>query len=193
MGSQCGLLRKKRQCATLDNAERVSWSVQFDLVAVRLDAKREQQYLKPRSQELYKILGVLDDIRAKALRIVPMRMYRLPEGVEPITTFAIDPAVPATPAKPFVRPLLSAKNASTVLITSQSNALMLGQNHSEAILRDHLRRLNCEVEFGTALYGIQSENNHVVAHVLKKDGGHESVETIRCHWLVGTDGARGEQ
>ena len=74
----------------------------------------------------------------------------------------------------------------------QSNLLMLGQSFSEAILRDHLRKLNCEVEFGTALYGIQPESNHVLAHVIKKDAEHESVETIKCNWLVGTDGARGE-
>lgn len=75
----------------------------------------------------------------------------------------------------------------------QSNALMLGQNHSEAILRAHLQRLDCEVEFGTALHSIQPGSDHVWAHVIKKDGDHGSVETIKCRWLVGTDGARGEQ
>ena len=74
----------------------------------------------------------------------------------------------------------------------QSNLLMLGQSFSEAILRDHLRKLNCEVEFGTALYSIQPESNYVLAHVIKKDAGNETVETIKCRWLIGTDGARGK-
>ena len=69
---------------------------------------------------------------------------------------------------------------------------MLGQSFTEAILRDHLQKFDCEVEFGTALYSIRPESDHVVAHVLKKDAGSESVETIRCRWLVGTDGARGK-
>ena len=69
---------------------------------------------------------------------------------------------------------------------------MLGQNHSEAILRSHLRRLNCEVEFGTTLFRFEPGRNQVLAHVVKKDGGHESVETIRCRWLIGADGARGK-
>lgn len=69
---------------------------------------------------------------------------------------------------------------------------MLGQSFSEAILRDHLRKLNCEVEFGTALYSIQPESDCVLAHVIKKDANNESVETIKCRWLVGTDGARGK-
>jgi len=68
---------------------------------------------------------------------------------------------------------------------------VLGQNHTEEILRDHLDRHACQVELGTALYSIQPESDHVLAHVLKKDGDQEAVATIKCRWLIGTDGARG--
>ncbi|KZT69631.1 monooxygenase [Daedalea quercina L-15889] len=129
--------------------------------------------IMPRSQELFKILGVIDDICVKAIGLVPMRMYKLPEGIEPITTFALDPTVAPTPSAPY------------------SNVIMLGQNHSEEILRDHLKHLGCEVELGTTLYSIQSDGDHVQAHVLKKAGDDEIVETIKCRWLIGTDGARG--
>jgi len=57
----------------------------------------------PRSQELLKSLGVLDDIRAKSMEMVPIRIYGLPEGTEPIMTFPLDPAVAPTPSKPYVR------------------------------------------------------------------------------------------
>ena len=69
---------------------------------------------------------------------------------------------------------------------------MLGQNHTEEILRDHLDQDACQVELGMALYSIQPQVDHVLAHVLKKDGDQEAIETIKCRWLIGTDGARGQ-
>ncbi|KZT69639.1 monooxygenase [Daedalea quercina L-15889] len=127
----------------------------------------------PRTQELYQLLGILDDVQAKALQTPPIRMYRLPEGVEPITTFPVEPLVAPTPSRPY------------------SNIILLGQSQTEAILRGHLEKYHCKVELGTTLYSIQPEEDHVQAHVLKKDGDREHVETIKCRWLIGADGARG--
>lgn len=59
-------------------------------------------YHKPRSIELYNLLGVWPDIQYRA-KIPPlMRVYKLPGGVEPVVTFAIDPHDDPTPSTPFV-------------------------------------------------------------------------------------------
>ncbi|CCM05219.1 uncharacterized protein FIBRA_07429 [Fibroporia radiculosa] len=126
-----------------------------------------------RSLELYNFLGVLGDIQAKALPVVPMRIYKMPEGVEPIKTFRLDEAVPPTPATPY------------------TNILLLGQEHTEAILRAHLQKYGCHVELGTELRSFEQKPDHVTAHIVKRDGDQETTETISCRWLIGADGARG--
>lgn len=68
---------------------------------------------------------------------------------------------------------------------------MLGQSSTEKVLRTHLARLGCEVEFGMELVSFQQDDGGVQAHVTKKRGGENVAEVVRCRWLVGTDGARG--
>lgn len=68
--------------------------------------------------------------------------------------------------------------------------MMLAQGRQEEIMRSHLERLGCAVELGTTLISIQQKEDHVEAQVTKRDGDKEVVETIRCRWLIGTDGAR---
>ena len=70
--------------------------------------------------------------------------------------------------------------------------MLLGQTRQEGILRDHLSRAGCKVELGTALSGIQETEDHVEAYVTRRVGDQEVAETIRCRWLVGTDGGRSE-
>ena len=67
---------------------------------------------------------------------------------------------------------------------------MLAQGRQEGIMRSHLERLGCVVELDTTLHSIQQKEDYVEAHVTKRDGDREVVETIRCRWLIGTDGAR---
>ncbi|KAI0726815.1 monooxygenase [Fomitopsis betulina] len=92
-----------------------------------------------RSQDLYRSLGVLDEILAEAKSVALMRMYKLPGGTEPLVTFSIDPHVEPTPSRP---------------------------------------------------HALQQKGDLVEIQVTKRDGGWEVVETIRCRWLIGTDGAR---
>ncbi|KAH9944589.1 monooxygenase [Amylocystis lapponica] len=126
-----------------------------------------------RSLELYNYLGVLPDILAKAKSPPPMRKYKLPGGVEPLSTFHISPPVTPTPACPYL------------------NSAMLGQESVEAILRAHLEQLGVHVEYGTRLQTFEQHSDRVVAHTIKADAGEEKEHDITCHWLVGTDGARG--
>jgi len=105
---------------------------------------------------------------------VPMRIYKLPRGVEPIKTFSLDPPVQPTPAKPY------------------SNLVMLGQEIVEAILRSHLAKYDCYVEQRTMLHGLETRPDFVIAHVTRSENGKETDFAITSRWLIGTDGARGE-
>lgn len=73
----------------------------------------------------------------------------------------------------------------------QINVLLLGQASLEKILRSHLQKYGCEVELSTELRSFEQHSNHVVARVVKTAGETETVEMVTCHWLVGTDGAKG--
>ena len=123
-----------------------------------------------------------------------MRMYKLPGGTEPLVTFSIDPYVAPTPARPHVRTLPSPSTVPpgplTRLCWLQSNQAMLAQGRQEEILRSHLERLGCVVELGTTLGSIQQREDHVEVQVTKRNDDKDVIETIRCHWLIGTDGAR---
>lgn len=70
--------------------------------------------------------------------------------------------------------------------------MLLAQTRQEGVVRDHLARTGCEVELGMALTGIQEKADHIEAYITKTVGGEEIAETIRCRWLVGTDGGRSE-
>ena len=55
------------------------------------------------------MLGIVDDIFAESKSLAPMQMYKLPGGTEPLTTFYMDPYVPPTASRPFVRKQFSLK------------------------------------------------------------------------------------
>lgn len=129
--------------------------------------------IMPRSMELYNLLGVWPDIQHRAKVPPLMRVYKLPGGVEPVVTFAMDPHVDPTPSTPFM------------------NFCMFGQDHVQEILVDHLVRHGCDVEFGTELCSFEQNLDTVTAHVLHRRGDEEINEHITCRWLMGTDGARG--
>ncbi|KAH9910479.1 monooxygenase [Fomitopsis serialis] len=130
--------------------------------------------IQPRTLEIFNYLGVVDDILAKAIDPPRQRrVYKLPGGVEPLKTINIVEYDEPTPSTPI------------------PNGVHLGQENSEAILRAHLAKYDCSVELGTALRDFEQHTDHVVAHIVKKDGEIEKTETVTCHFLVGTDGGRG--
>lgn len=129
--------------------------------------------LQPRSLEVFNYLGVLQDIMALARPWVPRRVYKLPGGTQPLKTVHLAPPQSPTPSVPF------------------PNGVHLGQYNTEAILRSHLGKLGCYVELGTELRSFEQYPDRVLAHLAKRHQDREEMETVVCHWLVGTDGARG--
>ncbi|MFL1429445.1 MULTISPECIES: FAD-dependent oxidoreductase [unclassified Nocardiopsis] len=65
-------------------------------------------------------------------------------------------------------------------------SLMVGQVVTEEILRDALKDLGVEPEWGVALEGFEQEGDGVTAALSHADG---TRETVSVPWLVGTDGA----
>ncbi|CCM01288.1 uncharacterized protein FIBRA_03337 [Fibroporia radiculosa] len=128
--------------------------------------------IQPRTLEAYNFLGILPDIYARGIPLMPMRAYRLPGGVEPLETFDIVPIEEPTPSAPFINPFL------------------LGQPAAEEIMRTHLDKYGCHVELGTELRTLEQHDDHVTARIVKRAGQKEVEETVECRWLVGADGAK---
>ncbi|KZT72192.1 monooxygenase [Daedalea quercina L-15889] len=130
--------------------------------------------IQPRTMEIFNYLGVLDNIRAKAI-VVPRerRVYKLPGGVEPLKTVNMLQYDEPTPSTPI------------------SNGVHLGQENTEAILRAYLEKYGYSVELGTELRDLEQHPDYIVAHLAKKDADKEMIETVTCHFLVGTDGGKG--
>ncbi|EED85347.1 hypothetical monooxygenase [Postia placenta Mad-698-R] len=127
--------------------------------------------IQPRTLELYNLLGILQDVRATGLDMMPIRLYKFGGGADPLKTFYVSPPVDATAAVPFPNPML------------------LGQNRAEAILRSHLEKYGCYVELGAELRTLVQNLDYVTAHVVRKHGDEETTETIACRWMVGADGS----
>ncbi|OCH84474.1 hypothetical protein OBBRIDRAFT_741568, partial [Obba rivulosa] len=100
-----------------------------------------------------------------------IRVYKLPGGREVVKEFSLKGETEPTPAIPYWY------------------TLVIGQEHTEAILRSHLAKLGCHVELGAELISFEQHPDHVVVQVRKVQDS--SIETVTCHWLVGTDGAKG--
>ncbi|KAH9907123.1 FAD binding domain-containing protein [Fomitopsis serialis] len=102
-----------------------------------------------------------------------MCQYKLPGGVETLKISTLAAIEEPTPACPY------------------PNAKLLGQDNTEAILRSHIERLGGTVEYGTELRSFEQHSDRVVALLATKEGELDKTETVVCHWLVGSDGARG--
>jgi 2-polyprenyl-6-methoxyphenol hydroxylase-like FAD-dependent oxidoreductase len=121
--------------------------------------------LQPRTLEVFDDLGVLDAVFAAGSPQMPMRAYR---GFDVVWEGRMSPITEPTPAVPY------------------PNAWVLGQSHTEAILRERLAGLGVTVELATELVGFTQDEQGVTA-TLSGPGG---LETVRAAYLVGADGAR---
>ncbi|PCH36572.1 monooxygenase [Wolfiporia cocos MD-104 SS10] len=130
------------------------------------------RYVQPRTLEYYNLLGVLPDILERGIPVVPIRIYKLPGGTEPIKTFPMVEFEENTPAIPHNMPHL------------------LGQANQEAVMREHLEKLGVRVELNTEFLSYEQHEDGVVAHLVRQLGEEKIPETVRCDWLVGADGAR---
>ncbi|KIJ07121.1 hypothetical protein PAXINDRAFT_19676 [Paxillus involutus ATCC 200175] len=128
--------------------------------------------MTPRSLELFRLLDV-PEVERTAKPPFPLRVYQ-PGTLTPVKTFPLTPHMDPTPNFPYYNPR------------------MIGQETLEAILRSHLEKLSCFVEFGTELESFKQDDEHVLAHILRRDHDEEHPETVDCHWIIGADGAKGK-
>jgi len=106
--------------------------------------------IQPRSQEVYRCLGVLEEMEKLAIPWYPMRLYAPPEGVVPIKTFYMADVLEPTPSQPY------------------ANGILIGQDQLEGVLRSALKKYDCEVEFGTALVSLEQNADHVSTTLSKR-------------------------
>uniref|UniRef100_A0A0W0FJ75 Uncharacterized protein n=1 Tax=Moniliophthora roreri TaxID=221103 RepID=A0A0W0FJ75_MONRR len=126
--------------------------------------------LQPRTLELYKFLGILREIEARAgAGSITIQVYTSPEGFGPINSFAIYEELIPHPAYHRI------------------NGLTICQDDHEAILRQVLEReYGVSVEFGTELISFEHAPNSVVARLVNTL--NNTKETAQFDWLVGADG-----
>ena len=59
-------------------------------------------------------------------------------------------------------------------------------------MREHLKQYGCEVELGTELREVEQHPDHVVVRLVKQEGEKDTIVTVTCNWIVGTDGGKGQ-
>ncbi len=74
----------------------------------------------------------------------------------------------------------------------QRTPRIIGQFHTEEILRSHLAQYNVIVETGTELVSFAQDEEGVTAEVLLKTGDTQEKKTIRAQYLVSAEGAKSE-
>jgi 2-polyprenyl-6-methoxyphenol hydroxylase-like FAD-dependent oxidoreductase len=122
--------------------------------------KSKALVLWPRTLELLDLGGAADPFVAAGL---PVHVARLFGEGEPLADLAFDGV-----ASPF------------------PFALMLPQNETERLLAESLAARGVAVERGVELGEFAADAEQVAATLRCPDG---SVETVRCGWLIGCDGA----
>ncbi|WP_167131782.1 FAD-dependent monooxygenase [Paramicrobacterium chengjingii] len=119
--------------------------------------------IRARTQEVFEDLGVLDRLIDHAEPSRPTRFYDAQGQVIRETVMYDAPPVPGAP---------------------YPGSLMVGQQHTEAALRDRLEALGAGVELNTELLSVTQEFDQVTATV--GVDGHE--QEIHARYLIGCDG-----
>ncbi|KAF4605648.1 hypothetical protein EYR40_004436 [Pleurotus pulmonarius] len=129
--------------------------------------------IMPRSLELLKMLGLMDQVnRHRGMSAPPMTFYKLPGGRDVLSTVpSMMEKVDPSPAMPF-------------------NVLyFVSQTKLEAILREELQKYGCTVELNKELIGLIQDERGVTAEIRgDADGDHQFV---RSSYLIGADGGKG--
>ncbi|MEU9077457.1 FAD-dependent monooxygenase [Kitasatospora sp. NPDC048538] len=118
-----------------------------------------------RTLEVFDDLGVVDGILARGRSDLGVRSY---QGVRIVHEVAPRPAGAATPDRPH------------------PGMLLLGQHHTEAVLRDRLAGYGVTVELDTELLDHRQDPEGVLATVRRG----AATEHLRARYLVGCDGGR---
>jgi 2-polyprenyl-6-methoxyphenol hydroxylase-like FAD-dependent oxidoreductase len=116
--------------------------------------------IQPRTLEILDDLGVVDAILAAG---GPYPKFRIHLGPLSLRAGSLGSTKPPTERVPY------------------PNLWMLPQSRTEAIMRDRLRTLGGEVEFGTALASFRQDESGVDAIL-------STGESVRASFLVGSDG-----
>ncbi|EIW84673.1 hypothetical protein CONPUDRAFT_116825 [Coniophora puteana RWD-64-598 SS2] len=122
----------------------------------------------PRTLEAYHFLDV-PEIAQEAARIPPMQSHAF-GSLSALKEFPMAPVFDPTHAIPIINPLA------------------IGQCNVERILRSHLEKLGCCVEYGVELLSFEQNEERVLVQTATKDG---TSEKIKVQYIVGADGARG--
>ncbi|KAI0711180.1 FAD binding domain-containing protein [Cerioporus squamosus] len=126
--------------------------------------------LHPRTLEVFRFLGVAEDAHRRGRPLMPMQLYKLPGGTEPVANWKILEDVPISPDRP-------------------EDSLLLSQYLMEEIFRDHLSKYGVQVELGTEPVSMEQDDTGVSLSL--RHAGVEEVETVRCAYVISADGARG--
>ncbi|KAI3613696.1 putative monooxygenase [Moniliophthora roreri] len=128
--------------------------------------------IMPRTQELYKILGILPQVEKGSARVPKVRMYPSPEveGQPPLKEYDMVEHFEEKPEYYHI------------------NAVMFGQEDHQAMLREILsKEYGCHIELSTELVSFTPHPDHVVARIRNLKTFAE--EKVCVDWLLGADGA----
>ncbi|GIG68385.1 FAD-dependent monooxygenase [Phytomonospora endophytica] len=119
--------------------------------------------VRARTQEVFEDLGVLEDLAKHAETQLSTRFY---DADGHVVREAVMYDAPSVPGAPY------------------PGSLMVGQQFTEAVLRDRLASLGVRVELDAALVDLVQDGGRVTATVLRAGRREE----IRARYLVGCDG-----
>ncbi|GJJ14506.1 hypothetical protein Clacol_008770 [Clathrus columnatus] len=131
--------------------------------------------LQPRTFELFRYLGVQDQVQKSAVPIPTMQAYKIPGGTIPVKTWDLYEKRQPWPDRPY------------------ANGMCLEQSVLEDILRQRLADYGVSVEFGYALADLEQIEDDVIATVAMCKNGKPTEETkkITAKYVIGADGAKG--
>jgi 2-polyprenyl-6-methoxyphenol hydroxylase-like FAD-dependent oxidoreductase len=121
--------------------------------------------LKPRTEEIFEDLGVLDQIHVRGQRNVLMRFYKGAQVVREVDP-ASEVAYQSTPDSPY------------------RGTLMIGQNNTQAVLQESLAQKHIQVEFDSQLLTVTQQDDCMLAQISHAG----EMETLQARYLVGCDG-----
>ncbi|KAF9478246.1 hypothetical protein BDN70DRAFT_880202 [Pholiota conissans] len=133
--------------------------------------------IMPRSLELFTSLRIIEEVMSSAILTPPVRLYKMPEGIEVVHEFEMSPRRSPTANNPYLNPV------------------MLGQDKLEKIFHNALAAFGCSVELGTELLSFVQTDGRVRAKLIKRgmsqDMDSGEIEETMFEYMIGADGARG--
>jgi 2-polyprenyl-6-methoxyphenol hydroxylase-like FAD-dependent oxidoreductase len=121
--------------------------------------------LKPRTEEIFEDLGILDQIHVRGQRNILMRFYKREQLVREVDR-ASEAVNQPTADMPY------------------RGSFLIGQNNTQAVLEESLTQKNRQVEFASHLLTVTQQDDCVLAQVMHAG----EMETIQARYLVGCDG-----